>query len=67
MDRMSGLIVVNELMCDGCGKVMKHPERYGYISKEGEAPIRVCENCSRERGLLNLKKDDKGRERETFL
>ena len=67
MVRVSGLIVVNELACDGCGRVMKHPERYGYICEDEEAPVHLCEDCSRERGFLNHKKDDKGRERETFL
>ena len=65
--RVSGLIVVNEMECDECGGIMKHPERYGLINEEGETPRRLCENCCRENGYLNLKKDDKGRERETFL
>jgi hypothetical protein len=68
MVRVSGLIVVNELVCDGCGRIVKHPERYGYICEdEEEDPMRLCEECSRERGSLTHKKDDKGRERETFL
>lgn len=67
MDRISGLIVLNEMLCDGCGKMMRHPERYGYVCREGESPERVCEQCSRDRDLLKMKKDDKGRERETFL
>lgn len=68
MVRASGLIVVNELVCDGCGRIVKHPERYGYICEdEEEAPMRLCEECSRERGFFTHKKDDKGRERETFL
>ena len=67
MVRVSGLIVVNELVCDGCSRVVKHPERYGYIHDDEEAPSRLCEECCRERGFLSHKKDDKGRERETFL
>ena len=68
MVRVSGLIVVNELACDECGRIVKHPERYGYICDDNEeAPLHLCEECSRERGLLTYKKDDKGRERETFL
>ena len=35
---IAGLIVTDELVCDGCGKVMRHPERYGYI----------CEDCFEE-------------------
>jgi hypothetical protein len=47
---------------------MKHPERYGYICEEVEAPpIRLCEDCAREREVLTHKTDDKGRDRETFI
>lgn len=67
MVRVSGLIVVNELVCDECGRIVKHPERYGYVCEDEEAPTHLCEECSREKGFLTHKKDDKGRERETFL
>ncbi len=62
-----GLIVTGEVVCDGCSKAMKHPERYGYICEEGEAPLHLCENCSRAKGYLKPKVDEKGREVETFL
>ena len=64
---VAGLIVTGELVCDGCGKVMRHPERYGYICEEGEPPLHLCENCSRARGYLKRRRDEKGREVETFL
>ena len=68
MARVSGLIVINEMVCDECGRTMRHPARYGYIQlEEDEELLRMCEDCCREKGYLNRKKDDKGRERETFL
>ena len=62
-----GLIVTKELVCDGCARVMRHPERYGYICEEGKPPLRLCEDCSRAKGYLKWKKDEKGHEIETFL
>ena len=67
MPWVSGLIVTGELKCDGCGKVMRHPERYGYICEEGQPPLHLCDDCSRARGYLKQKKDEKGREVETLL
>jgi len=64
---VSGLIVTGELKCDGCGKVMRHPERYGYICEEGHHPLHLCDDCSRARGYLKQKRDEKGREVETLL
>ncbi len=67
---IAGLIVTGELVCNGCGKAMRHPERYGhigYIREEGKPPLRLCEDCSRARGYLEKKTDEKGRESETFL
>ena len=64
---VAGLTATGELKCDGCGKVMRPPERYGYICEEGQPPLRLCEDCSRARGYLKQKSDEKGREVETFL
>ena len=64
---ISGLIVTGDLTCDGCGKIMRHPERYGYICEEGKSPLHLCENCSRDKGYMKPKKDEKGHEVETFL
>jgi sulfur relay (sulfurtransferase) complex TusBCD TusD component (DsrE family) len=64
--RVTGLIVIGEMVCDSCGRVMKHPERYGYICEEGESPLRLCEDCSRARGYLK-RRISKKEEVETFL
>lgn len=61
---IAGLIVTGELVCDGCGRTMRHPERYGYICEEGESPVRFCEDCSRAKGYLKWDADKK---METFL
>ena len=60
-----GLIVTGKLTCDGCGKVMRHPERYAYLYRESP-PLRLCEGCSRARGLLTPEEDERLWE-ETFL
>ena len=75
--QITGLIVTGKLKCDGCGRVMKHPERYAYIKWEGlsspdnvdkKTSLRLCENCSRARGYLRQKEGEKeGEEEETFL
>ena len=67
MVHVSGLIVINEMECDECGRLMKHPERYAYLTDEDAPPHRFCEDCCREKGYLNRKRHEKGRERETFL
>ena len=63
----AGLIVVGDMVCDGCGKVMRHPERYGYVCEEEKSPLRLCEDCSRAKGYLKGKWDEKGYHSESFL
>jgi hypothetical protein len=64
---VAGLIVTGELECDGCGKTIRHPERYGYICEEDKAPLRLCEECSRAQGYLKTRGDERGRDIESFL
>lgn len=61
---VAGLIVTGELVCDGCGRIMRHPERYGYICEEGKSSLRFCEDCSRDKGYLRWDADKK---MDTFL
>ncbi|MCX5998966.1 MAG: hypothetical protein NTU41_05075 [Chloroflexi bacterium] len=63
----AGLIVVGEIVCDGCGRLMRHPERYGYFSDEGAEPRRLCTECARAAGYVKRKTDEKGRESESFI
>ena len=67
MSRVRGLMVISESVCDSCGREMKHLERYAYICEEGQPTVRFCVDCSREKGYLTRRKDDKGRDIETFL
>ncbi len=62
-----GLIAVGDLVCDSCGKVVKHAERYGYILEEDKPGRRFCLSCSREKGYVQPTKDEKGNAVETFL
>jgi hypothetical protein len=64
---ISGLVVSGEIQCSGCGRIVRHPERYAYLTEENKPPQRLCEKCSRTRGLLKQRRDEKGREMETFL
>lgn len=64
---ISGVIVTGDIECGGCGRVMRHPERYAYVSEDEKPVLRLCEKCSWSRGYLKQRKDEKGREIETFL
>ncbi len=61
---VAGLIVTGEMVCDGCGRIMRHPERYGHICEEGKPALRFCEDCSRDKGYLKWNVEKK---METFL
>ena len=46
-----GCIAVGEIRCDGCGRIVKHPERYlalydeeGVESEQGKT-LRYCVDC----------------------
>ena len=66
--RIMGSIVIGELLCDNCDKTMRHPERYALVCEEDEEEgKRFCEDCSRKKGYLKMKKMDWGEEVETFL
>jgi len=66
--RIMGLIVIGDLVCDGCGSAMRHPERYAFVYDEDNGTeSRFCEKCSREKGYLKTKTSEWGEEIETFL
>ncbi|OGO03037.1 MAG: hypothetical protein A2Y72_00305 [Chloroflexi bacterium RBG_13_53_26] len=64
---VAGLIVSGEIECNGCGRVMRHPERYAHVTEDDKPRLRLCEKCSRAKGYLKKRRDEKGREVETFL
>ena len=61
---VTGQIVTGEMVCDGCSRIMRHPERYGHICEEEKPPLRFCEDCSRAKGYLEWNEDKK---MDTFL
>lgn len=63
------LIAAGEEVCDNCGKVIKHAEKYCYDTSvviddpgsrmQPQRGKRYCVNCSLERGWLRMVKDTK--------
>ncbi len=56
-----GCIVIGELRCDGCGRLIKHPERYlaicdeeGVESEQGKT-LRYCVDCCLSRGYAHYR------------
>jgi hypothetical protein len=67
-NKIIGLIVTGEMTCDNCGRTMRHPERYAFLCDEEKGTeSHICEKCSREKGYLKKKKNERGEEIETFL
>lgn len=67
-----GCIAIGEVRCDGCGRVIKHPERYLAIEEEGGVELeegktfRYCVECCLEKGYAQYR-TDKGEMVLTFL
>ena len=54
-----GCIAVGETRCDGCGRLLKHPDRYllvkekdGVEVEEGET-VQYCVDCCLEKGYAH--------------
>ncbi|MFC2002370.1 hypothetical protein ACFLV4_00215 [Chloroflexota bacterium] len=67
-----GCIVIGEVHCNGCGRVIKHPERYlaideesGIEVEEGET-FRYCVDCCLSRGFARYR-TEKGETVLTFI
>lgn len=60
-----GCIVVGELECDGCHRVMEHGQQYLLI-EEGKNKTRLCVQCSLERKYARYIKE-KGEKVLTFF
>lgn len=67
-----GCIAVQQVRCDGCGRTIKHPERYlmmdeGEASGETEAKLqRYCVDCCLSRGYASYRVE-KGEKVLTFF
>ncbi len=56
-----GCIAIGEIRCDGCGRIIKHPERYlaiydeeGIESEQGKT-LRYCVDCCLSRGYAHYR------------
>ena len=67
-----GCIAIGEVLCDGCGRVIKHPERYLAIDEESSVELeegktfRYCVECCLEKGYAQYRME-KGEMVLTFL
>ncbi len=65
-----GCIAVGDVRCDGCGRTIKHPERYLLMNdengEEGKA-LCYCVDCCLKRGCAHYKKVGKDEEVLTFF
>ena len=63
-----GCIAIGEVHCDGCGRMLRHPERYLAIGEEedteteGGKTLRYCIDCCLSRGYASYRteKGEKG-------
>ncbi|MBA7626638.1 hypothetical protein ES703_34092 [subsurface metagenome] len=61
-----GCIAVGEVCCDGCGRIIKHPERYLAVDEDGGKISRYCLDCCLEKGYVDYK-EGKGERIPTFF
>lgn len=67
-----GCIAIGEIRCDGCGRIIRHPERYLAINEtdgvevvEGKI-VRYCVECSLSKGYAHYI-EEKGEQILTFF
>jgi len=67
-----GCIAIGEVHCDGCGRIIRHPERYlaiyetdGVEAEEGKT-LRYCVECSLVKGYAHYQ-EEKGEQVLTFF
>ena len=58
-----GCIAIGEVRCDGCGRIIRHPERYlaideadGVEVEEGNI-LHYCKECSQSRGYAHYEEE----------
>ena len=67
-----GCIAVGEVFCDGCGRAIKHPERYLAIDEEDGVEVdegktlRYCVDCCFGKGYAKYR-TEKGERILTFI
>jgi hypothetical protein len=56
-----GCIAVGDVRCDGCGRLIKHPESYLAVDEENGVEVeegktfRYCVNCCLEKGYAQYR------------
>jgi hypothetical protein len=60
-----GCISLGDVQCDECHRTVSHSERY-LIIEEGDATLRLCVDCSLNKGHARYKRD-KGEQVLTFF
>jgi hypothetical protein len=65
-----GCIAIGETHCDGCGRTVKHPDRYLVIYDEEDIGpkkvVRYCTDCALSRGYAHYR-IEKGEQVLTFF
>ncbi len=65
-----GCIAVGDVRCDGCGRMIRHPERYLLMNEEDSEEGKTlcyCVDCCLNKGYAHYKKVEKGKEVLTFF
>jgi len=68
-----GSIAVSDLGCDGCGRNIRHSERYLLTDEESSAKgkggktLRYCVDCCLSKGYAHYKQVEKGKQVLTFF
>ena len=62
-NNISSLMAIGDIVCNGCGKTVKHGDRYCYIDGKAGAGSagkkRYCVDCSLEAGYMRMVRDKK--------
>ena len=67
-----GCISISEVRCDGCGHIIKHPERYLAVDEEDGIEVEkgktacYCMDCCLNKGYAHYK-EEKGEQILTFF
>ncbi len=66
-----GCMAAGDLHCDGCNRIIKHPERYLLTDEESDEPepkkaLRYCVDCAFQKGYARYS-EDKGQRILTFF
>ena len=61
-----GCVSLGEAQCDECHRIIPYPERYLIVEETGGSILRLCVDCSVNKGYASYKQE-KGEQLLTFL